>query len=143
VLVAPVPPGHHLNAVPLLLRHDPLALGRAMVGAEPRFRSRTLMGRATDGRTAAAYARRTGPESTVATHQLVLPRRVRDVRSPALVMGGGDDRLVSPRDVVRTARVLGTRARLFRGMGHHLMLEDDWKAPLDLMLRWLEDTLEV
>ena len=46
-----------------------------------------------------------------------------------------------PADIARTARRYGTRARLFRGLGHDLMLEDDWRAPLDTMLAWLDETL--
>jgi hypothetical protein len=42
---------------------------------------------------------------------------------------------------VRNARHYGTRAHLFRGMGHDLMLDRRWREPLDLMLDWLEDTL--
>lgn len=142
VLLASVPPGHHLGALSLLARHDPTALARAIAGREPRFRPRTLYGPATAEATARTYLARTEEESLVATHQLVLPRRVRDVRCPVLVLGGGDDRLVAPHDVVRTARAYDTRARLFRGMGHMLMLEEGWRAPLDTMLDWLEATLE-
>ena len=143
VLVASVPPGHHAWSLPTLLRHDPGALARAIVGAEPDFRPSTMYGPATDERTARRHTDRTGPESLLATHQLVLPRRVRDVRCPVLVLGGGEDRLVPPFEVVRTARVFGTQARLFRGMGHNLMLEDDWRAPLEVTLDWLDETLEL
>lgn len=140
-LVASVPPGHHLAALGLLGRHDPLALARAAVGARPRFRPRTLLGPTTPEDTAQARLARLGSESAVATNQLVLPRRRRDVRAPALVMGGGDDRVVGPADVVRTARELGTKAHLFRGLGHDLMLEDDHEGPLRLLLRWLDETV--
>jgi pimeloyl-ACP methyl ester carboxylesterase len=141
VLVASVPPRHHLGAVSLLLRHDPKALVRALVGREPDFRPATLFGSATAEETAARHTSRTGPESLVATHQLVLPRGAETPQCPTLVLGGGDDRLVSPHSVVRTARACGTQARLFRGLGHNLMLEDDWEAPLDVLLEWLERTL--
>lgn len=43
--------------------------------------------------------------------------------------------------MARAARRYGTRARFFRGMGHDLMLERGWRAPLDVLLRWLEVTL--
>jgi pimeloyl-ACP methyl ester carboxylesterase len=141
VLVASVPPGHHLGALPLLARHDPRALARAVVGAEPRFKPRTLYGSATTEATAARHTARTGRESVIATHQLVLPRRPRRPACPTLVLGGGDDRLVSPHAVARTARGLDTRAHLFRGLGHNLMLEDDWRAPLELTLDWLGETV--
>jgi pimeloyl-ACP methyl ester carboxylesterase len=141
VLVASVPPGHHLGALPLLARHDPLALARAIVGAPPRFRPSTFYGPATDEATAARHTARMERESLLATHQMVLPRRARVPSCPTLVLGGGDDRLVSPNAVVRTARATGTRAHLFRGMGHNLMLEDDWRAPLEVTLEWLDRTL--
>jgi pimeloyl-ACP methyl ester carboxylesterase len=141
VLVASLPPGHHLGVLPLLARHDPLALARAIVGAPPRFRPSTFYGPATDEATAARHTARMEQESLLATHQMVLPRRARVPSCPTLVLGGGDDRLVSPHAVVRTARATGTRAHLFRGMGHNLMLEDDWRAPLEVTLEWLDRTL--
>jgi pimeloyl-ACP methyl ester carboxylesterase len=143
VLVASVPPDHHLGVLPQLARHDPIGLARAIVGAPPRFRPRTFYGSGTDEATARRHLARTTRESLVATHQLVLPRRVRVPTCPTLVLGGGDDRLVSPHAVVRTARAFGTRAHLFRGMGHNLMLDDDWLAPLDLTLEWLDGTLAI
>jgi pimeloyl-ACP methyl ester carboxylesterase len=141
VLLASVPPGHGGEVLPSLSRHDPKALIRALAGRTPDPKPQTVFGPATDPHIAERYLARLGPESWLATQQLVLPRRVPDVRSPLLVLGGGEDRLVPPHAVVRTARVYGTRARLFRGMGHQLMLEPDWKAVLDLMLGWLEDTV--
>jgi pimeloyl-ACP methyl ester carboxylesterase len=141
VLVASVPPGHHLGALPLLARHDPIGLARIVVGAPPRFRPRTFYGSATDEATASRHTARMTRESLLATHQLVLPRRPRVPSCPTLVLGGGDDRLVSPNAVLRTARTMGTRPHMFRGMGHNLMLDDDWRAPLELTLEWLETTL--
>ncbi|TVP63907.1 MAG: alpha/beta fold hydrolase [Nitriliruptor sp.] len=141
VLVASMPPVHGLQAVPGLLRHDPGLLVQALVGREVTPRSGTLFGPATDPGEAAEYLARLGPESWLATQQVVLPRRRRDIRAPVLVLGGEHDVVVPPHAVVRTARHFGTRAHLFRGMGHELMLEPGWDAVLRRVLGWLETTL--
>jgi pimeloyl-ACP methyl ester carboxylesterase len=143
VLLASVSPDHGVGTATSLLRHDPAALARAAAGRPPRFRPRTLYGPRTDEATARRYTDRLGPESWLATMQLVLPRRTGEVTTPMLVVGGGDDALVPPRALVRTARRLGVQARLLRGMGHMLMLEPDQDAVLRLVLRWLDDHLGV
>ena len=81
---------------------------------------------------------RTDPESPLAQYQILLPRRVHAAKAPVLVLGGAEDGLVPPIDVVRTARHYATRARLFTGMGHDIMLEPRWREPLDVLLRWLD-----
>jgi pimeloyl-ACP methyl ester carboxylesterase len=141
VLVASIPPRHGLGVVPSLLRHDPKMLAQALTGREVTPDPSTFYGPETDPVEARRHLDRLGDESWLATQQLVLPRRVPDVRAPMLVLGGERDKLVSPRAVVRTARTYGTRAHLFRGMGHQLMLEQDWKAVLDVTLGWLEETV--
>jgi pimeloyl-ACP methyl ester carboxylesterase len=75
-----------------------------------------------------------GPESPLAQYQITLPRRPRTARCPVLVLGGGDDALISVSEVVRTAKHFGTRAHIFRGMGHDLMLDVGWRAPLQRVL---------
>jgi pimeloyl-ACP methyl ester carboxylesterase len=141
VLVASLPPGHGLGVVPSLLRHDPKMLAQALTGREVTPNPSTLYGPEMDPSEAQRHIDRLGDEAWWASQQVVLPRRTPDVRAPLLVLGGERDRLVSPRAVIRTARTYGTQARLFRGMGHQLMLEPDWKAVLDVTLGWLEDTV--
>lgn len=55
-----------------------------------------------------------------------------------LVLGGERDAITTVHEAVSTARHYGTQAHVFRGMGHDLMLEHHWAAPLDLALDWLE-----
>ena len=141
VLLASVPPDHGLESATSLLRHDPAALVRALAGRQPAPRPDTLYGPRTDAATARRGIDRLGPESWLATQQLVLPRRTGELASPLLVIGGSEDRVVPPRAVVRTARRFGVQARLLRGMGHMLMLEPDQDAVLRLMLGWLDDQL--
>lgn len=141
VLLAPVPPRHHGGALDAVGRADPLALARALVGLHPRPRTTTMFGSATDPADAARWAARLEPEPWLATLQLVLPRPSHEPSQPVLVIGGGEDRLTPPHAVARTARELGTRAHLFPGMGHQLMLEPGWESVLDLALGWLDDVL--
>jgi pimeloyl-ACP methyl ester carboxylesterase len=141
VLLASLPPSHGLETAVALARHDPGLLAAATLGARPHPRPRTLFGPATTPEVTRRHHDRLEPEAVAAALQLVLPRRVRAVRSPVLVVGGGADRTVPPHAVVRTARAHGTRARLFRGMGHELTLEPGWDAVLTTVLDWLEATV--
>jgi pimeloyl-ACP methyl ester carboxylesterase len=156
VLVASAPPRHGLAFAAAMLRHDPALLGQALVGADPRPRPRTFFGSASfpgsghgasDGGPSGAadpeqqarrYVERFGPEAWLASVQVALPRRVADVRAPVLVLGGADDHLLPAREVVRTARTYGTTARLFRGMGHDLMLGPGNLDVLAVVLDWLD-----
>jgi len=141
VLVASLPPGHGLQLVPGLLRHDPRMLVQALAGREVTPRPGTLFGPGIDPGDEARYLARLGPESWLATPQAVLPRRRRDIRAPVLVLGGEHDVVVPPHATLRTARQLGARAHLFRGMGHELMLEPGWDAVLRRVLGWVEATV--
>jgi pimeloyl-ACP methyl ester carboxylesterase len=139
VLVTPVPPGHGLEILTSMARHHPASLAKALAGRQPD--AGAFFGPEADEVTVRRTQARMGDESWLATQQLVLPRRPRTSRAPVLVLGGGADTVTPPSAAVRTARHYGTKARLFRGMGHDLMLEPDWRAPLDAMLTWLDFTL--
>jgi pimeloyl-ACP methyl ester carboxylesterase len=139
VLVAPVPPGHGLEILTSMARHHPASLAKVLVGQQPD--AGVFFAADTDRATIRRTRERMGDESWLATQQLVLPRRPRTSRAPVLVLGGGEDTVTPPSAAVRTARHYGTKARLFRGMGHDLMLEPDWRAPLEAMLTWLDFTL--
>jgi len=141
VLVGPAPPTHGLEVLGQLVRRDPAALVAALAGREPRPRAELLAGRHTDRTSAQGWSERMGRESSLAAIQAIAPRRPRDIRAPLLVIGGGDDRVVPPHAVTRTARTYGVRAHLFRDLGHLLMLEEDGDVALRFVLRWLEDTL--
>jgi len=67
---------------------------------------------------------------------LSLPRPER-VKTPILVMGAADDRLISPSEVEATARAYHTRAEVFPDMAHDMMLEARWQAVADRILEWL------
>ncbi len=59
------------------------------------------------------------------------------VRTPLLVLGGGDDRSVTRSEVCATARAYGTVAEIMLGMGHDMMLEPHWEAVARHIDGWL------
>lgn len=69
---------------------------------------------------------------------LNLPRPAR-VRTPLLVMGAADDRLISPAEVGATAGAYRTEAVIVPDMAHDMMLEAGWEAVADRILEWLDD----
>ncbi len=68
--------------------------------------------------------------------ELPRPRRI---NVPMLVLGGEHDTVFTPKEVGMTARAYGTRATIYRGMAHDLMLEAGWQSVADQMLRWLHE----
>ncbi len=138
VLLSPPPPDHGLALLGALARHDPVTLLRGALGLTTRPRPRTLVGPATPVEQAVALAERVGPEPAAAALQVTLPRRAPVIRTPVLVISGGADRIVPPATAARTARLLGTRAHLYRGLGHSLLLEVGWEDVLRHVLAWLE-----
>lgn len=66
-----------------------------------------------------------------------LPRPALVGRTPLLVQGAEHDHLIPASLVDMTARTYGVEAHIFKGMGHGLMLERDWKQPAQQILDWL------
>jgi len=69
---------------------------------------------------------------------LSLPRPER-VKTPILVMGAADDRLISQSEVQATARAYQTQAEVFPDMAHDIMLEAGWRVVADRILGWLNE----
>jgi alpha-beta hydrolase superfamily lysophospholipase len=67
---------------------------------------------------------------------LSLPRPDR-VKTPILVMGAADDRLISTSEVEATARAYHTHAEVFPNMAHDMMLEVGWQTVADRILGWI------
>lgn len=79
---------------------------------------------------AAAYLAHVQDESTRATWDLYWPVATDLLRlrqAPALVMGGLEDRVISPLHVQQTAALLGQGPVLIPKMGHVMMLEPGWE----------------
>lgn len=143
VLVASLPPYGALRTLARIARRHPTDLARLAALRPLRARPDYFFADRLPDAEARQLTDRMQEESVLAQLDLVLPRRhrrpVADV--PVLVLGGEEDALVDPVDVVRTAKAYGTQARLFRAMGHDLMLDAGWRAPFEIVLHWLEDTL--
>ncbi len=139
VLVAPIPPfGGYKFPLHLLRRHPTDLVRVSLMRPLPPRRDYFFSDRI-DEATAERFRRRMEPASMRTSIELGLPRRPPEIDVPVLVLGAEDDTLVDPVDVVRTARTYGSQARMFRGMGHAMMLDAGWRAPLEVMLHWLED----
>lgn len=142
----PAPAG--VLVTPLGLRHG-LRTGLSVARRHPLDFLGGLAGRPVPARSDYQFIERQGeeaerlvaesvPESPLAQYAILLPRRARPARAPVLVLASGADALVPVIDVVRVARHYGTRAHVFLGMGHGLMLERRWHQPLQVMLDWLD-----
>jgi pimeloyl-ACP methyl ester carboxylesterase len=107
---------------------------RFLAGRPITLTAEELFGPHMDPVSARRHENRQVAESPLAQYQIVLPRRPRTAGCPVLVLGGAEDRIVSVSEVVRTARHYGTRAHVFREMGHDLMLDVGWRAPLQHVL---------
>jgi len=68
-----------------------------------------------------------------------LPRVNRVKRTPLLVQGAQYDHLIPASLAEMTARTYGTEATIFPGLGHGLMLEQDWRIPAEHILNWLQE----
>jgi pimeloyl-ACP methyl ester carboxylesterase len=69
---------------------------------------------------------------------LNLPRPKR-IAAPLLVMGASDDKVISPKDVARTAKAYHTKAILIEGTAHDMMLENTWQIAADVIIGWLRE----
>ncbi len=59
------------------------------------------------------------------------------VNTPILVLGTLDDNLISVSEVKETAKAFNTEAMFFSGIGHAMMLDNDWQKVADKILGWL------
>lgn len=139
VLLAPIPPyGGYKFPLHLLRRHPTDLVRAGLLRPLPPRRDYFFSDRL-DEASAERFRQRMTPASVRTNLELGIPRRPPEIDVPLLVLGAEDDHLVDPVDVVRTARNYDTQARMFRGMGHALMLDAGWRAPLEVMLHWLEE----
>lgn len=122
-------------------RRRPRAVAAAAMLQPVVLRVDELFGPEMDAGSARAYHARMTPEAPLSQLELLVRPLPRRASSPVLVIGAGEDRIVPVAEVVRTARIYGTRPHVFRGMGHDLMLEPRWQQPLDFLLEWLDTTL--
>ena len=141
VLLCPPGGGAGWGVMGRFARRRPGAFARAAALQPVVLNADDLFGPEMDAAAGRRYAGRMTPEAPLAQLELMLRRQPRASRSPVLVVGGSEDALVSVADLVRVARIYGTRAHVLRGMGHDLMLEPRWQQPLELVLARLDSML--
>jgi non-heme chloroperoxidase len=86
------------------------------------------------------YYRKMQPESQRAIWDMSmfnLPMLDRMHRPPLLVLGAEHDNLMPAFLVQTTAQTYGVPAKIFRGLGHGVMLEKDWLHVAETVRDWL------
>lgn len=86
------------------------------------------------------YYRLCQPESHRAIWDMTLfnlPQPARMHRPPMLIVGAEHDHLIPPAQVAMTAATYGETAHIMPGMGHGVMLEQEWRKVADHIAAWL------
>ena len=123
------------------LRANPWGTLPALFGAAPRLSRRQLF--SADLAEADDYRARLvrGPAEFYRKLVFAKPAGRPVGEPPILVVGSPDDRVVPRKALDRTAGQFGTAPLLFPGMAHDLMLDTNWREPIDAMLDWLSKEL--
>lgn len=59
------------------------------------------------------------------------------VKTPMIVLGAKNDTIFSVKEIQSTAKAYGTEAFIFKNMAHDMMLEENWKAVADYIIKSL------
>ncbi|MGO9286776.1 alpha/beta hydrolase [Mycobacterium sp.] len=148
ILVASVPPTGVLRATLRIARRHPVpfvkanaSLRLAPLVATPELVRELFFSASTPDEQVKAYQQRLQDEGyrgflDMLALNLVKTKQVK--RVPMLVLGAGDDAIVSQRQIRRTAALYGAEAEIFPNMGHDMMLEPGWAAVAERIHLWLE-----
>jgi len=146
VLMASVPPqGLWSSALGLMFKKPGLLqdLNRMLGGASPRLDSvrDALFHQPISDDKLMSYAQMSQPESHRAIWDMTLfnlPQASRMSDVPMLVMGASEDQLIPASLVRQTGQVYGVDEVIFDGMGHAMMLEQDWALVAARLHEWLK-----
>lgn len=144
VLICPAPPGM-LTAQPRTLPWLAPSLPRILAG-RPFRPSDAIFRRLVLSRLAPADQDRVlaslTPESGSVYRAMMLgaARPPGPPRCPSLVVGGGDDWIISRTLLARTARFCAAPLQVHEGMGHWLLEEPGWERVADGIAAWLSST---
>lgn len=149
VLVASVPPTGAAGATARIARHHPVQfvkanamLKLAPLVATPELARHLFFSAAASPADVERYQRQMQDESYRAFLDMLVLDRVKTARVsrvPTLVLGAGDDAIISTAEVRRTATTYGTEAEFFAGTGHDMMLEPQWLPVASRIAEWLTD----
>jgi pimeloyl-ACP methyl ester carboxylesterase len=134
-----------IAAHPLLIANVYLFLDPGRFFEKPEDTRKLLFANAIGDDEVARYSAQLGSESFRAMSEMVyrLPKvkRIRASGCPLLVLGAGEDALVSPKEVELTARAYQVPCEIFPGMGHDMMLDLGWEDVAECMRRWIENSV--
>jgi non-heme chloroperoxidase len=147
VLLASVPPqGLASSALGLMWSSPHLLadLNRLMTGGSANAASlqEALFNQPTEPERLLRYLSLSQPESARAIWDMTLfslPRPALIHKPPLLVLGAGQDRLISPAQVEMTAHTYGVNAEIFPTLGHAMMLEAGWEQVARRIDGWLNE----
>ena len=136
VLLAPVPPTGVLPLFLRLLRSEPVATARAVATLDlghllrdPDRAARLLFSETIDRLRLATLHPLLGGESFRVFLELIAPRlRPEQAVASVAVLAAGADALFTSAEALATAAAWSTRASIFDGMGHDMMLAPGWEA---------------
>lgn len=149
VLMCSVPPQGLVVAQFSLLFEKPgmmVEINRLLGGSDVSLEvlREALFAQEIDDQSLRRYYRLMQPESQRAIWDMSvfgLPNPNAMHRPPLLVQGAEKDRLIPAFLAQSTARTYGVPDRIFRGMGHGLMLERDWQHVAETTRDWLIEKL--
>jgi pimeloyl-ACP methyl ester carboxylesterase len=147
VLMNSVPPTGVLPATLRIARRHPIpfikvntTLKLAHLVTTPELARALFFSGSTPDELVNAYQSRLQDESYRAFLDMLLLDLINTGRAgsvPILVMGAGDDTVISERQVRRTATAYGVEAEVFSDFGHDMMLEPGWQAVAERIDGWL------
>ncbi|OBH52861.1 hypothetical protein A5686_09565 [Mycobacterium sp. E2479] len=136
VLITPVLPGE-VSPAPIDLVVDP----RELWGPPPLDLAKHLFFTAASEDDARRYHSMLVSESARAVEQAVTGKRVSidpvKISGPVLVVAAEKDVLCPPEEVKRLANLLGADYRYASGLGHGVMMAQDWKHIAQAIHQWL------
>ncbi len=140
VLLAPVGVAGSWYVLWRMLCHNPCDLFRVLfaLGRSPIRKKWYLFSDDMDDALAKQYQRKGWKESIRARARMLLPAKIEPVNIPVLVLGAGEDRLVSAAALKQTAAFYDTAPFVVDQLAHHMMLDTRWDRPLEVMLDWLD-----
>lgn len=138
VLLCPAPAHGGLGMVTRIARSRPGQMLRGLAGAEVDIDADMLFADDIDPAQAARWAARVESPPPLVRLETLKPRKPRPSKAPVMVIGSERDRLIPPRGVRRTAEAYDARLVMFDDLGHAIMIDAGWEAPLEEMTDWLE-----
>jgi len=146
ILLASGPPKGLLAATLRTARRYPAVTAQAVlrldlrhiISTRDRFRESLFSDRLSDDKLG-EYHERMQAESFRAYLDMIgfdLPQPQK-VRTPMLVLGAIEDRMIAQSEVIATAMAYHTSAEFFPAIGHAMMLDVGWETVAERMIAWL------